>query len=286
MGSSEKRVGARQRWYASNITPSGSVSDMFFYWQRTTVVYTTCLRTRIKGGTPKVKKPNTPFEPYRQSMNPGRRPLYDTTVFVFNRDSGLDRLEYVAGLQPSLWRRLPVELVNRIAEALGDLLKEPERHQTAPTALPLLHKTAITCRHWRQLYSAVLWRSPTLRTTTQVHSLEEIISSPLFSRLNYPIQDPRIHINSDASPDRFFSAWQSLSRHLPQVAGLEIAKYASNPLKSFSFRLRPCPRSLLHLKTLELYHVTFTSFSALFRDIGALPSLEQLDLDQVQWKGA
>ena len=43
---------------------------------------------------------------------------------------------------------------------------------------------------------------------------------------------------------------------------------------------------VLHLTALVLQRIIFPSFSALFRDIGALPSLERLNLDEVQWNGA
>lgn len=218
-------------------------------------------------------------------MSSDGRPLYDTTIFVLNL--GLDRLEYVAGLQTLFWCRLPIELVNRVAEALRDLLFEALQWSQMNTVLPNLRKAAMICRYWRRLFSPLLWRRyTTLHTTIQIHLLEEIISSSIFIRPHNYFEHLRLHPSSDIAQDSFFSAWQSLSRRLHHVTSLQIAGPSSGILKSFPIRLRPCPRPLLHLNTLELSSVIFPSFSALFRSIGALPSLEQLHMLRVQWKGA
>lgn len=224
------------------------------------------------------------------------RPLYDVATFIFNRD--MDRLEYAAGLQPSLWCRLPTELVNKVAEALRDSLsgalerlfnqyEEPQQDQV-DTVLSLLHRAATICHDWRKLYSHLLWQTMWLHTTARVHGLEDIVSSPVFTRLDDQFQDLRLHPNDDNNPDHFFSAWRSLSRYF-QVMFLLIGRtdsWRNHTPTSFPVRLRPWPRSLLHLKVLTLGAFTFPTFSALFRAVGALPSLEQLRLYQVHWKEA
>ena len=202
----------------------------------------------------------------------------------------MDRLEYAAGLQPSIWRRLSRELVTWIAEALRDLLfsNDSDGDQSWPREL------AMTCRMWRTLFSPLWWsscKSIPLTRPSQLHKLEEIISSPLSGTAKDHINDLRLCpglYGNDEDKIRFFSAWRSLSRRLHQVIHLQIGAFVSGPpqLESPSISLRPCPRPLLHIRILTLVQVSFPTFSALFRDIGALPSLEQLRLHHIQWKGA
>ena len=178
-----------------------------------------------------------------------------------------------------------------IAAALRDLLLDNTAYQS------LLRELAMTCHTWRRLFSPLRWsyRRTIVTSLSQLHSLEEIVSSPLSSTLkdhiNYLHLSPRWD-NGDKDSYRFLSAWRSLSRCLYQVIYLEIGasralQAGPHPhLKSPSISLRPCPRPLLHLRNLELAYVTFPTFSALFRDIGALPSLERLSLRHIQWNRA
>ena len=151
----------------------------------------------------------------------------------------------------------------------------------------------MVCRSWRKLLSPPQWHClPDMAETIKLYHLEEIVSSPLSAILRDHIHIvyliPRPY-NGDKESSRFLSAWRSLSRHLHQVISLHITWSShSQPLriKSSHISLRPCPRPLRHLTTLFLLHITFPSFPSLFRDIGALPSLEQLYLYGVQWNGA
>ena len=197
------------------------------------------------------------------------------------------RLEYLTGLQPSVWRRLPRVLVTPIAKALRDLLLE-RRFQ------PEARKLAMTCRTWRTVFSPLWWCCQyfTITSLSQLHKLEEIISSPLSGTAKDHIHQLRLELrwdNDDNDSSRFLSAWRSLSRRLHRVRLLQIGVLGRDSrlqLKSPSISLRPCPRPLLHIRDLQLAHVTFPTFSALFRDIGALPSLERLSLSYIQWSGA
>ena len=154
----------------------------------------------------------------------------------------------------------------------------------------------MTCRTWRTLFSPLRWDSgwwPTsVSSLSRLHNLEEIISLPLSSTAKDHVH--YLHLNTSwqnnaNDSSRFLSAWRSLSRCLPQVTFLVFGALEPNsrpPLKLPSISLRPYPQPLLHLRNLELVYVTFPSFSALFRDIGALPSPERLNLRHIEWNGA
>ena len=174
-----------------------------------------------------------------------------------------------------------------IAETLRDLVL---KHIFQPEAREL----AMTCRAWRRLFSPLWWGFlPVYMTSlSQIHKLEVIISSPLSGtatdHIHHVHLDPR-QDNDDKDSSHFFSAWRSLSRYLHQVTSLEIGIRESDrypQLKSRLISLRPCSRPLLHVTNLDFAYVAFPTFSALFRDIGALPSLERLKLHYVSWNGA
>ena len=151
----------------------------------------------------------------------------------------------------------------------------------------------MVCRSWRKLLSPLQWdRRLDVTQTSQLHDLEEIISSPFSGKLKDHIHHLRLRPNwaranyNNNNLHRFFSAWRSLSRDLPRVARLHISGgQAGEILKAPLISLRPRPRSLRHVTTLDLHDIFFPSFSALFRDIGALPSLERLILNDIQWGG-
>lgn len=154
----------------------------------------------------------------------------------------------------------------------------------------MLGNAAMTCRYWQRLFSPFQWKYTELERATSVHRLEEIISSPLSRRLKDNLRElslfPYSNPHSDIESDRFFSAWRSLSRHLHPITHLDIwgssQRYA---LKSYPIRLRPLPQHCLHIQTLDLQYITFPSFSALFRDVGALLFLERLILNGIRWGG-
>ena len=153
----------------------------------------------------------------------------------------------------------------------------------------------MTCRTWRTLFSPLWWSSWDTDVTrlSQLHDLEEIISSPLSGtakdHIHHLCLEPRWD-HGDKDSYRFLSAWRSLSRCLHQVTNLKIGAVGrdSHPLQlqSRSIGLRPCPRPFRHIRDLRLTRVTFPTFSTLFRDIGALSSLERLELRCIQWNGA
>ena len=180
-----------------------------------------------------------------------------------------------------------------IAEALRELLRRfkhyrYEPHRSRPKSL------AMVCRSWRRLFSPLQWhRLPDMVETIKLHHLEKIVSSPLSAILRDHIHIVRLRPewgNDDKdSSSRFLSAWRSLSRHLYQVIALDINWSSQSQflrIKSSPISLRPCPRPLRHLTTLNLWQIAFPSFSALFRDIGALPSLKWLGLWGVEWNEA
>ena len=151
----------------------------------------------------------------------------------------------------------------------------------------------MVCRSWRRLVSLLRWRHlPEMTKPIQLHHLEKIISSPLSVELRDHIHHVYLKpwgYSGDKDLPCYMSAWRSLSRHLHQVISLHISWSDQSQLlrtKSSLISLRSCPRPLRHMTTLKLQRIVFPSFSALFRDIGALPSLERLDLDCVQWNGA
>ena len=179
--------------------------------------------------------------------------------------------------------------MNHIAEALRDLLQFEMDDFNGPAEVDQSQfgKLAMTCCDWRRIFSSLQWQRVFLTRTASVHRLEEIASSLVFGRHDDYFQELRLCPDGDINSDSFFSAWRSLLKHLHQAIHLEMGSRTPNhALKSFPIKLRPCPRPLLHLKRLVLQNITFPSFSALFRDIGALSSLEQLSLSQVRWKGA
>ena len=120
-----------------------------------------------------------------------------------------------------------------------------------------------------------------------VHHVEKIVACSGLGGFKDHIQNLRLELYIIADYNEFMSAWRSLTRHLHCVMSLHVFGYSSiGPLKSSLIGLRPCPRPLLHLKTLSLHYLTFLSFSVLFHTVTALPSLQELTLNGVSWTGA
>lgn len=221
------------------------------------------------------------------------RPIYDSAVFVFNKDLG--RLEYVKGLAPEFWSRLPMELTIYIAETLGTILFNRMPGPDSFDSLLLrrqcraqLGNAALTCRLWGRKIRPLLFLNAVLLSITHaLRELEKIISSPMSGQLKDHIHiiilEPTEHVVANG----YLAAWRSLSRLLSSITNLKLDgdKHRAG-LKSLNIRLRPCPRPLVHLTELKLCYVHFPSFSVLFRGIGALRSLQMLIMLGVQWKGA
>lgn len=181
----------------------------------------------------------------------------------------------MTGLTPSLWRTLPRELLHFIPEALEDILWNEQDKR-------VITQAAQTCHSWWIILRGLLFHLPFLQTTARIHSLEQLISSPRSTWIKDHIKRHlSLILDHSTGADNFFAAWQSLSIHLEPVSDLVIS--GTGYLKSFSIRLRPCPRPLLHLESLTLHTVAFPSFSVLFRTIGALPALQRLDMWRVRW---
>ena len=211
---------------------------------------------------------------------------------VFDQDL-VKPVGYGALLRPSLWRRLPGELVTSIAEALRDLLLKESDSLLDKYSLyrSWLQNLAMVCRSWHRLFSPLQYSALAVTNVPELRNLEELLSSPSSSKLKNYIRRVDLKLlflrDDESGLCRFFSAWRSLSRDLHQMTQLHIDLQSTDIyLKSSLISLRPCPRPLLHIRNLVLYRVAFPSFATLFRDIGALPSLERLGLCSVRCDGA
>lgn len=148
-----------------------------------------------------------------------------------------------------------------------------------------LSTLSLVCQHWSGRLRPTLFGRRLIRTSADVQFLLDVMQSPLSDDLAGHI----VHVECEhQSTDPMPLFWKSLVRHLESVRSFSIScrlgdkDEDSPPL--FSFVLRPCPTSLTQLTQLKLRRCRFASFSALFRTVGNLPCLRDIELHRVLWR--
>ncbi|EKM52001.1 uncharacterized protein PHACADRAFT_31787 [Phanerochaete carnosa HHB-10118-sp] len=143
----------------------------------------------------------------------------------------------------------------------------------------------MTCRQWQLYCRPLLFHHLTLRHLQDVWFLAGALGSPLSAWLANHVQVLKFVPEEPGFPIyEFQRAWRSLSRHLSGLSEIHFDSGLSTINSTFCPLLsRPCPRALLHVRDLDLRNVRFPSFSAPYRALSALRSLESLQLAQIQW---
>lgn len=187
-------------------------------------------------------------------------------------------------LMLSLWSTLLPEVRETIIDRLLDPWSEAS-HTAFHVTKHQLCTLSLVCRHWANRIRPALFEQRVLRTSADVHFLLNVIRSPLSGWLAHHITHVEFeHRSIDPMP----ILWRALSRSLTSVKSLAVScKTGYNdedvpPL--FPFVLRPCPSSLEQLTQLHLRRCRFSGFSVLFRMLGALSRLEEIELHRVTWK--
>lgn len=181
---------------------------------------------------------------------------------------------------------LPDELYLEIFEfyvfALFETYKSKirQRLKTEPRSSPIT-VLAASSRFGARLWRPVLFESLTLRTAQDVRSLERIVRSHLSGWLRDHIL--AIQLLPPASGSGFhelYSAWTSLSVHLTRLNKFDF----DSDNAPWVVSLRPCPSSLRDVTTLCMKQLTFSSFSALYRELSSLPNLKELQMHDISWR--
>lgn len=191
-------------------------------------------------------------------------------------------------MSPTLWARLPQDI------SLQVLPVSLYSAQGSTAASP--SQISLTCRVWARHLRPFLFQSLSLRTPRDLHFLATILTSELSGWLAAHVEKVYSLPGPDwaASRDEVTRAWRSLLRRceLPRLYSLRIivgsvadASRTNQALAGRPPSMRPCPRSLRSLTTLELCQCRFYSFSSFLRNIGTLEHLAVLFLQEVSWDG-
>ena len=187
-------------------------------------------------------------------------------------------------LQSPLWRILPIDLVHVIVEfyafavwVWGSKLKE--RSDTSLPALTIAAPAAAfrsVGKQWRP----VLFESLTLRDVRDVEFLEQIVRSDLSGWLrDYIHAIQLLPLASGSSFREFYGAWASTSTCLTRLSNISFGSDSMTPVVLF----RRYPSSLRGVTRLSMEHLTFPSFSTLYRELSALPNLKELHMRDISW---
>jgi hypothetical protein len=141
-----------------------------------------------------------------------------------------------------------------------------------------LSRASRVCRELSSTLRSLLFKELTLQDLSDISLLRSIIRSTVSMWLAPHIQA----IWLSEYKGRMLSAVALLSS-LPSVRNLCIHPDKTSTLL---LELRPQLSHLYSLRYLKLKGIIFPSFSALLRLIGAILSLEELDLDSVDWMTA
>jgi hypothetical protein len=173
-----------------------------------------------------------------------------------------------------LLRSLPSEVWKRIIDFLV-AFDEDEYYHLGSHGRKALSQLSQVCRELSSKLRPLLFRNLGLKSSSDLSFLRRAIQSTVSGWLAVHILNISLEYQHAVLP---------CTTLFPRLPSVESLHYFPNRVCTFPHTTRPQLSYLRSLRTLWLADVTFPSFSAFLRLVGAISALEELAIQEVRWQ--